>query len=161
MQIIIINITTQTLSAFDDDVCVFKFDVSTAIAGFGEEKNSGCTPRGKHIVRAKIGAQAPINSVFIGRRPTGEIYSDALAAKFPDRDWILTRIMWLSGTELGKNRLGNKDTMQRYIYLHGTPDDQPMGIPLSHGCVRLRNIDIVSLFDWADVGCSVVIDVNE
>ena len=159
MQSIKINISTQTLSAFDDSGCVFEYRVSTAIAGAGEDKNSGCTPRGKHIIRAKIGAKAALNSVFIGRRLTGEIYSDALSKQFPNRDWILSRILWLSGTEIGKNRLGSKDTMQRYVYLHGTPDSQSMGLALSHGCIRLRNSDIVSLFDWANVGCSVEIDV--
>jgi len=116
----------------------------------GSEKNSGKTPLGHHIVRAKIGAGLPINSVFVGRRPTGEVFDQNLAQNNPHRDWILSRILWLSGTQLGKNRLGNVDTMQRYIYIHGTPDSEPMGCPISHGCIRMRNSDIVELFDLVD-----------
>lgn len=134
-----------------------KYSISTAANGAGCEKNSGCTPLGEHIIRAKIGAGAPANTVFVGRRPTGEICTPELMAQFPERDWILTRILWLSGTELGKNRLGNVDTMQRYIYIHGTPESEPMGEPCSHGCVRMRNADIVRLFDAVDVGTRVVI----
>lgn len=135
-----------------------QYPISSAANGVGCEKNSGCTPLGAHTVRAKIGAQQPINSVFIGRRPTGEICTPALMAEFPNRDWILTRILWLSGTELGKNRLGNVDTMQRYIYIHGTPDSITLGQPGSHGCIRMRNADIVALFDAVPVGTMVMID---
>ncbi|CAG0958822.1 putative L,D-transpeptidase YbiS [Methylophilaceae bacterium] len=131
------------------------YPVSTAINGPGEARNSCCTPRGRHIVRAKIGAGAPLNSVFVGRRPTGEIWTQALALQQPDRDWILTRILWLSGTEPGFNRLANVDSMQRYIYIHGTPDDQPMGVPHSHGCIRMRNRDVIALFDKVPVGTAV------
>lgn len=153
-----ISITHQTLMLFDNFGGVkAKYSISTAANGAGCEKNSGCTPLGEHIIRAKIGAGAPANTVFVGRRPTGEICTPELMAQFPERDWILTRILWLSGTELGKNRLGNVDTMQRYIYIHGTPESEPMGEPCSHGCVRMRNADIVRLFDAVDVGTRVVI----
>jgi len=153
-----ISIQHQTLTLFDDFGGVkARYRVSTAANGTGCEKDSGCTPLGEHTVRAKIGAGMPLNTVFIGRRPTGEILSPQLAAQYPQRDWILTRIMWLSGTEVGKNRLGNVDSMQRYIYIHGTPDSEPMGQPRSHGCVRMRNQDVVELFDLVDVGTPVVI----
>ncbi|HNE91495.1 MAG TPA: L,D-transpeptidase, partial [Agitococcus sp.] len=109
------------------------------------------------IIRAKIGQNQPINSVFKARRPTGEIYNAQLAIQFPTRDWILTRIMWLSGCELGKNRGGQCDTMRRYIYIHGTPDTEPMGIPKSHGCIRMRNEDIIQLFDLVPVYTPVII----
>ncbi len=134
---------------------VARYAVSTAMNGPGEQKNSCCTPRGQHVVRAKIGGDAPVNSVFVGRRATGEIWSPALAAQQPDRDWILTRILWLSGKEPGFNRLADVDSMQRYIYIHGTPDDQSMGVPCSHGCVRMRNQDVVALFDAVPVGTPV------
>jgi lipoprotein-anchoring transpeptidase ErfK/SrfK len=117
-----------------------------------------CTPLGKHIVRAKIGEKLPLNSVFIARRPTGEIYSDTLARSAPNRDWILTRIMWLCGTEPGVNRFGDVDSMRRFIYIHGTPDTEPMGIPGSHGCIRMRNIDVAELFDMTPIGTTV--DIN-
>ena len=153
-----ISIQHQALTLFDDFGSVnARYSVSTAANGIGCEKDSGCTPLGVHTIRAKIGAGMPLNTVFVGRRPTGEILSPQLAAQYPERDWILTRIMWLSGTEVGKNRLGNVDSMQRYIYIHGTPDTEPMGQPCSHGCVRMRNSEVVELFDLVDVGTPVVI----
>ncbi len=153
-----ISIPHQVLTLDDDFGGVkARYPVSTAANGAGCLKDSGCTPLGHHIVRAKIGAGMPLNTVFVGRRPTGEILTPELAAQFPERDWVLTRILWLSGTEVGRNRLGNVDTMQRYIYIHGTPDTEPMGQPRSHGCVRMRNQDVLELFDLVDVGTPVVI----
>lgn len=151
-----INIPTQTLELLDAaGVLLKRYAVSTAANGAGEENGSYCTPRGRHIIRAKIGAGQPVNAVFAKRRPTGEIYTPELGAAFPGRDWILTRILWLSGCELGFNRLGNRDTMRRYIYLHGTPDSTVLGKPGSKGCVRLRNADLLELFDLIAVGTEV------
>ncbi len=156
-----ISIADQTLTLLDDFGRLrTKYSISTAANGIGCEKNSGCTPLGEHIIRAKIGAGAPLNAVFVGRRATGEICTSELMATFPDRDWILTRILWLSGTELGKNRLGNVDTMQRYIYIHGAPDSVEMGRAASHGCVRMRNADVIELFDLVDTGTSVLISAD-
>jgi len=153
-----ISIKTQTLTVLDDEgELLAEYPVSTAANGPGELKNSYCTPRGRHIVRAKIGADAEANAVFRGRRQTGEIWTPELGEQHPDRDWILTRIMWLSGCEPGFNRLGNVDTMQRYVYIHGSPDIVEMGKPGSHGCVRMRNADIVTLFDMVPVGTAVTI----
>lgn len=135
--------------------CVFTAPVSTALNGSGEQEGSGCTPRGWHQIRACIGDGQPLNTVFVGRRPTGEIYNSQLAQAFPDRDWILTRILWLSGLEVGRNRLGNVDTMRRYIYIHGCPDAAPMGQPLSHGCIRMHNQDLLTLFDRVKPGLKV------
>jgi L,D-transpeptidase YbiS len=123
------------------------WSVSTAKNGPGEKNGSFCTPRGKHIVRAKIGAGQPAGTVFVRRRPTGEVWTPELHARYPGRDWMLTRILWLSGKEPGFNRLGEVDTMRRYIYIHGSPDTAEMGKPGSIGCVRMRNRDIVELFD--------------
>jgi len=123
------------------------YSVSTAKNGVGEKNGSFCTPRGRHIVRAKIGAGQPVNAVFVRRRPTGEIWTPELHAAYPGRDWILTRILWLSGCEVGRNRLGDVDTMRRYIYIHGSPDTAEMGRPGSIGCVRMRNHDIIELFE--------------
>lgn len=154
-----IDLATQRLQLFDDGgACVRDYPVSTALAGAGEREGSGCTPRGLHRVRAKIGAGAPYGAVFRGRRATGEVWTAALAARHPERDWILSRILWLCGCEPGRNRFGKVDTMRRYIYIHGTPDDQPMGEPRSHGCVRMRNRDVIELFDLVPVGVSVRID---
>ena len=154
-----IDVPTQTLVLYDAaGRRLFDTRVSTARKGVGERVNSERTPRGGHIVRAKIGAGQPVNVVFVSRRPTGEIYSPALRAAYPGRDWILTRILWLSGLERGNNRLGDVDTMQRYIYIHGCPDDDPMGIPSSRGCVKMRNSDILSLFDRITPGTPVLIE---
>lgn len=151
-----IYIATQQLELLDDAGKVLRrYTVSTAEKGAGELAGSNCTPRGKHIVRAKIGAGMPENTVFVGRRPTGEIYSPELGARSPQRDWILTRILWLSGREVGFNRLGKRDTMRRYIYIHGTPDSVRLGIPGSHGCIRMRNADMIELFDLAPRGTAV------
>ena len=147
-----ISIARQTLTLFDGAGQVLaRYPVSTASRGAGELRGSYCTPRGKHLIRARIGAGQPINTVFVARRPSGEVYSPELAAAFPERDWILTRILWLSGCELARNRLGPVDTMRRYIYLHGCPDTAPLGVPESHGCIRMRNEDIVELFDRVPV----------
>jgi L,D-transpeptidase YbiS len=150
-----VSIPQQTLNVFDGDQILADFVISSAANGEGCQKNSGCTPTGQHIIRAKIGEGAPINSVFVGRRATGEICSPELMTEFPNRDWILTRILWLSGTEVGVNRLGEVDTMQRYIYIHGTPDNVVLGQPGSHGCIRMRNSDVIALFNMVPVGTPI------
>jgi len=142
-----IDIPKQELTVRDGTKVLKKYSVSTAKKGAGEKNGSFCTPRGRHVVRAKIGAGQPWDTVFVRRRPTGEVWSPELDAKYPGRDWILTRILWLSGCERGKNRLGDVDTMRRYIYIHGSPDRAEMGKPGSIGCVRMHNKDIVELFD--------------
>lgn len=153
-----ISIQQQQLYCRDDQgELLAQYPVSTAKNGVGNQNGSGCTPLGKHIIRAKIGAGAPANAVFIGRRQTGEICTPALMRESPNRDWILTRILWLSGTELGVNRLGDVDTMRRYVYIHGTPDSTDMSIPGSHGCVRMRNADLVQLFELVPVYTPVLI----
>lgn len=157
MREICISIANQTLTTMEDGETSKVYSVSTALNGPGEQNGTGQTPTGSHYIRAKIGDGQPIYTVFRGRRPTGEIYSLDLAKDNPMRDWILTRILWLCGTEIGKNRLGNVDTMARYIYIHGTPDTEPMGKPLSHGCIRMRNHDVIELFDWAPIQCPVLI----
>lgn len=131
-----------------------EYPVSTAANGLGEQKNSFKTPRGHHQIRAKIGDGLPINTVFRGRRPTGEVYEHAMGVQ---KDWILTRILWLSGLEQGFNRLGAVDTMQRYVYIHGTADEVQIGKQVSHGCIRMRNQDILELYDRVQVGERVYI----
>lgn len=151
-----IDIARQTLELFDGDgVCVRRYPVSTASNGAGERQDSGCTPRGRHRIRAKIGAGMPPGMVFRGRRPTGEIWTPELARTHPGRDWILSRILWLCGEEPGRNRGGDVDSMRRYIYIHGTGDDQPIGEPRSHGCVRMRQHDVIELFNLVDAGTRV------
>jgi len=157
-----IGVTDQTLELFDDqDALIRRYTISTALNGAGEESGSYCTPRGSHIIRAKIGAGQAVNSVFVRRRPTGEIYTPELGGEYPGRDWILTRILWLSGCEPGLNRLGSVDTMRRYIYIHGTPEGVAMGVPGSKGCIRMRNDDILDLFDRVAAGTPVEIEDAE
>lgn len=153
-----INIGLQRLDLLDDNGELLKrYSISSAKNGVGELNGSFCTPRGRHIIRAKIGAGQPFNTVFVERRPTGEVYSPELARNCPGRDWILTRILWLSGCERGYNRMGHVDTMRRAIYIHGSPDTADMGKPGSRGCVRMHNRDIVELFDLVPVGTEVEI----
>ena len=143
-----IDLAKQLLLLLDDHGKTARiYPISTAKNGAGEKTGSFCTPRGRHLVRAKIGAGQPVNAVFVRRRPTGETWTPEQHARYPGRDWILTRILWLSGCEPGRNRLREVDTMRRYIYVHGSPDTAEMGKPGSIGCVRMRNRDIVELFD--------------
>jgi L,D-transpeptidase YbiS len=142
-----VNIQEQKLYVNIANSLARTYHISTAAKGIGQQVGSEQTPLGWHEIRAKIGSECPINTVFVDRRPTGEIFSSALRLAYPARDWILTRILWLSGLEKGKNRLHTVDTMRRYIYLHGSPDDVAMGIPGSRGCIRMHNSDIIELFD--------------
>ncbi|MGR9071743.1 MAG: L,D-transpeptidase family protein [Gammaproteobacteria bacterium] len=152
-----ICLSGQRLRLLEKSDVLKTYPVSTSGNGPGEAMNSGCTPRGWHRVRAKIGAGSPLNAVFVGRRPTGEIYSPALGRQNPQRDWILTRILWLGGVEPGKNRYGQVDTARRYIYIHGTPDELMRGEPESHGCIRMKNADILELFESIEAGIYVYI----
>ena len=155
-----VNISKQILSLFEGDDVIKQYTISTAKSGPGEQMDSECTPRGKHLIREKIGAGCVANTVFVGREPTGELYHPELREQFPDRDWILTRILWLSGCEAGKNKGGNVDSYDRYIYIHGGPDDLAMGVPGSRGCIRMRNADMIELFDLVDTETGVIIVVE-
>jgi len=152
-----VDIASQQLTVYADGRKVQCYPVSTAKKGVGELMGSECTPTGWHKIRAKIGGGQPINSVFVGRRATGEIYSAELGRQNPQRDWILTRILWLGGLESGKNRYGNVDSTWRYIYIHGCPDQLIDGSPQSHGCIRMNNADVLDLFNRVEVGVKVYI----
>ncbi len=152
-----ISLSEQVLKLRQDKILIASFPVSTAKNGAGEVLGSEQTPRGEHYIRAKIGANAPLGMSFKGRRPTGDICSDYTKESTPDKDWITTRILWLCGREVGKNRLNDVDTFRRYIYIHGTPDWEPMSVPLSHSCIRMRNTDIVKLFDLTPIYTPVTI----
>ncbi|MBA4142152.1 MAG: L,D-transpeptidase [Nitrosospira sp.] len=153
---IAVSIPSQELELYEDGKgMIRRYWISSARNGAGQINGSFCTPLGKHIIRAKIGAGQPVNTVFVRRRPTGEIYTPCLGRSFPGRDWILTRILWLSGSEPGFNRLGKVDTMRRYIYIHGSPDTVEMGKPGSIGCIRMCNRDLLELFDMVNAGTQV------
>ena len=155
--VIEVSLGRQSMRLVDGGRTVAVYPVSTARNGPGEQHGSNCTPRGRHVIRARIGAGCPTGTVFVGRRPTGESYAPELRVAGPDRDWILTRILWLGGCEPGRNRFGDVDTMRRYIYIHGTPDDVELGVPGSHGCIRMRNADVIELFDRVVAGTPVLI----
>ena len=152
-----VSIDEQRLQLLDDGGVIMDVAVSTAANGPGEVMHSECTPRGWHRIRARIGAGSPPGSVFVGRRPTGEIYTPALGEAQPQRDWMLTRILWLCGEEPGRNRLGPVDSMRRYIYINGCPDEHPMGVPSSHGCIKMRNTEMIRLYDRVPAGTRVLI----
>lgn len=155
---VIVDISLQQLMLLNaEKQPVRRYLISSAKNGTGQEYGSFCTPLGKHVIRARIGNGQPVNTVFVRRRPTGEIYTPELAARHPGRDWILTRILWLSGCEPGFNRLGSVDTMRRYIYIHGSPDSAEMGKPGSIGCIRMHNHDLLDLFGQVSAGTSVAI----
>lgn len=153
-----IQLGAQRLHLYRAGQLLVSYPISSGLNGVGERMGSGCTPRGWHMVRACIGADQPTGAVFVGRRPTGEIYSPALARRYPDRDWILTRILWLSGLEPGFNRLGTVDSMRRFIYIHGAPHKTPLGVPASKGCVRMRNADVIELFEAIPVRSRVLFE---
>ncbi|WP_211363095.1 L,D-transpeptidase [Thermochromatium tepidum] len=154
---LVVDLDTQRLTLLVGARPMRRYPVSTGANGAGEAFGSGCTPRGLHRVRLRIGDGCPIGTVFRARRPTGEIYDESLAALYPGRDWILTRILWLTGCEPGRNRGGQVDTLRRFIYIHGCPDSEPMGVPRSHGCIRMRNPDLIELFDQTPNGTLVEI----
>ncbi|WP_277809022.1 L,D-transpeptidase [Moraxella nasibovis] len=158
---LVVDTSIQQMSVYDGDVLLCHFPVSTAKNGTGQLINTGCTPLGRHKIAQKIGGEYPKNAVFVGRQFTGEIYDDTLGKANPDRDWILSRILWLEGCEMGVNQGENAngvcDSFARYIYIHGTPDTEPMGVPRSHGCVRMRNDDVIALYDMVGVDTKVLI----
>ena len=157
-QLIVISAQHQLMQCYEQNVLWNTYSVSTGKNGLGEQMGSECTPRGWHRIHSIIGQDNEVNSVFVGRCWTGEIYSSELASKNPGRDWILTRILQLDGLELGRNHGGEVDTLARYIYIHGTPDTTPLGVPGSRGCIRMRNTDIIKLAEWVKIGCRVCIE---
>jgi len=156
---VVVSVADQSLTLFDQSgLAIRDYSIATAKNGIGQQMGSECTPLGEHRIRAKIGQGEAADTVFIGRRPTGEIYNAELGKQFPNRDWILTRILWLCGCEPQYNRFGDVDTMRRYIYIHGAPDEHQMGIPSSRGCIKMRNKDIIEFFELVDVGTKVLIE---
>ncbi|MBN8410985.1 L,D-transpeptidase [Halomonas litopenaei] len=150
-----VDTSTQQLTLWRGKQPDWQCLVSTGVAGTGQQEGSGQTPLGWHYIRAAIGGGEPVGTVFRGRRPTGEVFDAELGRDNPERDWILTRILWLCGLERGVNRGGNVDSQRRYIYFHGTPPDKPMGVADSHGCIRLRDDALLKLFDQAPPGTPV------
>jgi lipoprotein-anchoring transpeptidase ErfK/SrfK len=158
--LILIDISQQTMTCYQKGQPLSVYTISSGKNGVGEIENSGCTPRGWHEIGNVIGLSQPENAVFIGREWTGELYSKDVAIQNPNRDWILTRILRLRGLEPGKNQGPGVDSYNRYIYIHGTPDDVILGVPGSHGCIRMSNKDVMILANWARPGFKVYIDTK-
>lgn len=154
-QLIIVRSDNQSLSCFEQDKLVYSYSISTGKNGLGEQEGSECTPRGWHQIHQVIGQDHQENSVFVGRQWTGEIYSEELGRVFPNRDWILTRIVQLDGLQPGLNKGGSVDSLSRYIYIHGTPDTTELGKPGSRGCIRMRNSDIIQLCNWIESSAKI------
>lgn len=157
-QFIFISAREQIMRCFEKDRLCKSYVVSTAKNGLGELNGSECTPRGWHAIYSRIGLDAEVNSVFVSRQWTGEIYTPQLAAENPNRDWILTRIVQLDGLEPGRNKGGQVDSLQRFIYIHGIPDTVELGVPGSHGCIRMRNRDMIEFTHWVELGTRVFIE---
>lgn len=157
-QFIYLAVSEQTMSCYENDSILTEYRISTALKGLGEVQGSECTPRGWHQIYSRIGLDAPLNTVFVGRKPTGEIYSSELAMRYPGRDWILTRILQLDGLEIGRNKGANVDSLTRYIYIHGAPSTSPLGLPGSHGCIRMHNNDVIELANWVKIGTKLYIE---
>jgi len=156
-----VNLPQQLMTCRYQNEELATFLISSGKNGPGEQQNSGCTPRGWHYISDIIGRDQPMNSVFVARVFTGEIYSHSLAQQYPDRDWILSRIIRLKGMEAGRNQGTGVDSFMRYIYIHGTPDSEHLGVPKSHGCIRMHNLDVMKLADWIKVGVKVFIDNHQ
>ncbi len=155
------DLSSQTLALMEGEGVLVTYPVSTAAAGAGEREGSFQTPRGLHEIREKIGAGEPEGAVFESRRPTGRLCTTEGLRAEPERDWILTRILWLGGVEPGRNLGGEVDSQARYVYIHGTPDEASLGTPASHGCIRMSNADILDLFDRVEPGDPVEIIADE
>ena len=152
---LLISIKAQQLDYLHNHKTIASFPVSTSKHGTGNQNNSFKTPLGLHKIKLKIGKNCPVNTVFKSRRPTGYIYRPEY--KQVKKDWILTRILWLQGLEPNINSGKGIDSLRRFIYIHGTPDSEPMGTAKSHGCIRMCNIDIIKLFDLVSVDTLVEI----
>jgi lipoprotein-anchoring transpeptidase ErfK/SrfK len=156
---LLVRISEQSLYLLDElEEVVQKYAVSTSKYGVGNKEGSFQTPTGRHIVKEKIGGQVAMNEVFVGRKPLGVLEDlQARQADLPE-DIITSRIMWLEGLEPGVNKGNDIDSYQRYIYIHGTSEEDKIGTAASHGCIRMRNDDVIDLFDQIETGCEVLIE---
>lgn len=149
---IIVSVSEQMLYHRRKTGVWYAYPVSTASKGVGNLSGSLQTPLGRHRIAEKIGHGLPPLTAFRAREPFC-IYDPQ--SDDPKKDWILTRILWLSGCETGKNRRGKVDTYRRYIYIHGTHEEAKIGTPASHGCIRMNNEDMLELFENSYAGESV------
>ncbi len=144
----IVSVRDQKMLLVHDGTPVKSYKISTSKFGLGDSPGSNRTPIGRLQVAKKIGDNAPIGSVFKSRRPTGEV----LKPNAPGRDPVVTRIMWLTGTESR-----NKNTFRRTIYIHGTPEECRLGSPASYGCIRMGSRDVADLYNRIGTGADVFV----
>jgi lipoprotein-anchoring transpeptidase ErfK/SrfK len=154
-----INVKKQQLTLLDEEGNILQqYPVSTSKYGTGNQSGSEKTPLGLHRIKDKLGGAMPVNEVFIGRIPHGNLDEcKERGVDLPD-DVIMSRVMWLEGMEPGRNQGGYVDTYQRYIYIHGTNHEESIGTPSSIGCIRMRNQDVVDLYRLVDIGSEVLIE---
>lgn len=156
-----VGVRNQQLALYDErGVPVRQYVISTASKGVGERVNSYQTPRGWHKVCERIGDGIEIDTIIYRRQVTPWKYTPQLHAEYPNKDWILTRILWLCGQEPGLNQGGEVDSYDRAIYLHGAGEHVAFGTPTSRGCVRMRGDDIIDLYDITANGIDVFINEN-
>lgn len=144
-----VSVPEQKLTLFIDDLVAATYPISTSKFGLGSEENSNRTPLGAFQIKEKIGAEHPIHTIFKGRLPEGSWESKQIV----EDDLILSRILWLEGLDPE-----NANTVDRYIYIHGTNQEELIGTPASHGCVRMRNLDMIELYDLVTADAPVFID---
>ncbi len=149
-RVIVVDISRQLLSLYQDDKCLHSWPVSTSARGSGNRMDSLQTPLGAHRIAEKIGADSPANTIFKGRQDCGELANITQRPEPTGEDLITSRILWLKGIEPGKNLDGDVDSQQRYIYIHGTAEEGLIGQAVSHGCIRMRNADVIELFALVD-----------
>jgi lipoprotein-anchoring transpeptidase ErfK/SrfK len=145
---VVISVPEQKMTVLEKGVPIATYPVSTSKFGVSDYRGSWGTPLGKLEVASKIGTAAPLGAVFKDRRLTGEV----IRPDAPGRDPIVTRILWLRGLEPQ-----NQNAYGRYIYIHGTPEERNIGLPVSYGCVRMRSCDIMQLYDTIGIGAEVMI----
>ncbi len=157
-RLIVVQVNEQCLSLYQHGRLQHSWPVSTAKNGIGNRPNSYQTPVGAHRIDEKIGDGAKPGTVFSGRVATGQIIDVTTGNINPDLDLITSRILWLTGMEPGINQGGSVDSHRRYIYIHGTADEAHIGQPVSQGCIRMRNDDVIELFDLVETGTLVLIE---
>ena len=150
-------VSEQALYLYKGGEIVKTYPVSTSKYGTGNRLGSGKTPLGTHKVERKIGAEAPLYTIFRNRVNTKQLVAPNFSPRPSGKDFVTTRILWLRGLEPGVNKGGRIDSFRRCIYIHGTPDEGLIGSPASHGCIRMKNKDVAELFDAVPVGALVEI----
>ena len=152
-----VDIDTQMLRVIQGDTILYQARCASSAKGIGSTKNSMKTPLGWHSIQQKLGGDAPWGQVFRSRVATPEIW---LPGKDTTEDLVLSRVILLTGEEPGLNKGGQVDSLSRHIYIHGTNDEARIGIPSSHGCIRLTNDDVIDVYDMLEPGMMVLLTAN-